>query len=206
MVNYGKGKIYKIQKIGGNSEIYIGSTTKDYLSQRMDKHRSGYRNWAIGTKGLTSYKIFDLYGVENCEIVLLESVNCNTKDELHARERFHIENNVCVNIRVPMRKLPANYHQMYQLNNKEKIKARRKQHYETNKEQYLERVNKYRINNMDIIKEKKKLYTNTNKEKIKLKRAETYICECGCETTIVHKNRHVKTAKHIKLMETLNTK
>jgi hypothetical protein len=42
MVNYGNGKIYKIESHLGD-KIYIGSTTKQYLSQRMDKHRSEYR-------------------------------------------------------------------------------------------------------------------------------------------------------------------
>jgi len=101
MVNYGKSKIYKIQKIGGDSEIYIGSTTKDYLSQRMEYHRSRYKRWRhwIGgtTDFITSFKLFDLYGLKNCEIVLLENVNCNSKDELKARVGLHIQANNCVN-------------------------------------------------------------------------------------------------------------
>ena len=41
MVNYNNGKIYKIEPIVDHDEgdIYIGSTTKQYLSMRMDKHR-----------------------------------------------------------------------------------------------------------------------------------------------------------------------
>jgi hypothetical protein len=190
MVNYGKGKIYKIQKIGGNSEIYIGSTTKDYLSQRMDKHRSNYKCWKRdGKRFVNAFRLFDLYGVENCEIVLLESINCNTKDELRAREGFYIQNNICVNKLIAGRS----------------IKESNKHYYETNKIKYLEQVKEYRNSNKEVIKEKKKLYAEKNKEKIRLKKAETFICECGCETTKVHKNRHVKTAKHIKAMEALNT-
>ena len=33
---YNNGKIYKIESNLGN-KIYIGSTTKDYLSQRMER-------------------------------------------------------------------------------------------------------------------------------------------------------------------------
>ena len=44
MVNYGNAKVYKIWSTAGD-KIYIGSTTKEYLSQRMDKHRSGYKQW-----------------------------------------------------------------------------------------------------------------------------------------------------------------
>ena len=50
MVNYSNGKIYKIEPICEHNEddIYIGSTTKQYLSQRMDKHRSDYKRWQQG--------------------------------------------------------------------------------------------------------------------------------------------------------------
>jgi hypothetical protein len=52
MVNYGKGKVYKIEPIVDHSEndIYMGSTTKFYLSQRLEKHRSDYRLWKDGKK------------------------------------------------------------------------------------------------------------------------------------------------------------
>ena len=41
MVNYSNGKVYKIEPISGGEEgdVYIGSTTKRYLSQRMNTHR-----------------------------------------------------------------------------------------------------------------------------------------------------------------------
>ncbi len=42
MVNYTNSKVYKIWSTLGNN-IYVGSTTKQYLSQRMDKHRECYR-------------------------------------------------------------------------------------------------------------------------------------------------------------------
>ena len=55
MVNYANGKIYKIESIINIEDIeepliYIGSTTKNYLSQRMDEHRSNYKMWKIGKK------------------------------------------------------------------------------------------------------------------------------------------------------------
>jgi hypothetical protein len=158
MVNYGKSKIYKIQKIGGDSEIYIGSTTKDYLSQRMDKHRSNYKCWKRGAKKfITSFKLFDLYGVENCEIILLESVNCNSNDELRAREGFHIKDNICVNKNIAGRSIKESY----------------------------------------------KYYMDNNKEKMKIYRSRTYICDCGCEIKKSSKSTHIKSNKHLKLLEKL---
>ena len=47
MINYNNGKIYKIEPIFEHDEkdIYIGSTTKQHLSQRMAFHRGGYKGW-----------------------------------------------------------------------------------------------------------------------------------------------------------------
>ena len=91
MVNYNNGKIYKIESHCGD-KVYIGSTTKEYLSQRMDAHRRGYKQWKNGTTHfLTAFIIFDEYGLENCKIILLEACICNTKDELYAREAHYIK-------------------------------------------------------------------------------------------------------------------
>ena len=90
--DYSKGKIYKIECLNGDADdIYIGSTTKQFLSQRMTKHREDYRIWLNHDKSinllpyrikyLTSYKVFEKYGIENCIITLLESVNVNTLDD-----------------------------------------------------------------------------------------------------------------------------
>ena len=70
MVNYENGKIYKIESYLGD-KIYIGSTSKQYLSQRMDTHRSNYKKWKKGkASSITSFQIFEKYGIENCSIVL----------------------------------------------------------------------------------------------------------------------------------------
>ena len=101
MVNYNNGKIYKIEPICDHDEgdIYIGSTTKDYLSKRMVAHRNQYNNYKHNGKSrfVTSYILFDKYGLENCKITLLELVNVNSSDELRAREGYYIQTFKCVN-------------------------------------------------------------------------------------------------------------
>ena len=58
MVNYENGKIYKIESHSGDM-IYIGSTTKKYLSQRMDTHRTDFKCWKNGKHHfITSFTIF----------------------------------------------------------------------------------------------------------------------------------------------------
>ena len=174
MVNYSLGKIYKIEVIGGdeNMPVYVGSTCKQYLSQRMDNHRSVYKCCLAGKSNPTrSHKIFDEYGVDNCHIILLESYPCPNKHELKAREAFYITslNNV-VNKNIPNRtskkyyednadKLKA-YQEVYQEANADKIKAYHKLYQEANKD----KIKNYR----------KEYYQEADKDKIKTYRKEYY--------------------------------
>ena len=147
MVNYSNGKVYKIQPICEYDEgdIYIGSTTKQYLSQRMDNHRREYKRWLRGTRACTkSYDLFEKYGIENCEIILLEQVNAKSKDELIARESYYIRNLKCVNKYIPDR-TKSEYGKEYRQNNREKIDKYKKEYYQNNQEKLKE----YRQNNQE---------------------------------------------------------
>ncbi len=104
-MDYQKGKIYKIESHLGD-KIYIGSTTKHYLSQRMTAHRKDYLRWKNKDKHTChtrSFDLFDEYGLEFCEITLIETFPCNSKDELHSREAYYIKSMKCVNKVVPKR-------------------------------------------------------------------------------------------------------
>jgi hypothetical protein len=180
MVNYNNGKIYKIEPICEHDEcdIYIGSTTKQYLSQRMDKHRSSYKSYKNGKyHNITSFIIFDKYGVENCDIILLESVNVNSKDELHIREAHYIKTLKCVNKVIPLRTGVE-----YYKDNETKIK----QYYNDNK---------------ILILQKNKKYKNDNKDKIKEWKSTVCVCECGLNYTKNNLNQHLQTKKHKQLMD-----
>ena len=180
MVNYNNGKICKIEPICTHDEgdIYIGSTTKEYLSQRMSKHKTDYKRWLQGKQGyLTSYKLFDKYDIKNCQIILIESVNANSKDELHSREAHYIKMSKCVNNKIPLRSK-----QEYRDDNKEKIKIKNKLFYQDNKQYFLD------------IQEKKSEYQ-------KEKRTHPFYCKCGSQYTYGHKLRHLQTKKHCEFIE-----
>jgi hypothetical protein len=103
MTKYNKGKIYQIEPIQEHDENdkYIGSTTKTYLSERMSQHRYGYHKYkSHNFQRSTLYDLFDKYGIENCQIILKEECNCNTKDELISREAHYIRNEPCINKRI----------------------------------------------------------------------------------------------------------
>lgn len=128
MNKYEKAKIYKIESMLGN-KIYIGSTTNDYLSNRMAKHRNRYKDYKLekGDK-YYSFDIFDEYGIENCVITLIENYKCNDINELRQRERFYIQSLECVNKNIPTRTSKD-----YYIDNQEKMKEKSKKRYELNK-------------------------------------------------------------------------
>ena len=195
--DYSKGKIYKIECLNGDADdIYIGSTTKQFLSQRMTKHREDYRIWLNHDKSinllpyrikyLTSYKVFEKYGIENCIITLLESVNVNTLDELKAREAYYIKTMNCVNKVIPLRTKAE-----YRTDTKEQKREVDKLYYESNKEEIKKYKKQWGKNN----------YINNN-EKYKTKNE----CVCGSTYCYPNKSRHMKSVKHldyIKLQETV---
>jgi hypothetical protein len=155
MPNYKQGKIYKIVAIdGSDDEIYIGSTTKKYLSERMTSHRNGYKQWKAGKRGkVTSHDLFDKYGLDECEIILLESVPCNSKDELLAREKYYIKTLSCVNKYIPTRSKNEyykdneskikEYKNEWYGKNKEELLTKSKQRYEQDKEKRSEKMKEY---------------------------------------------------------------
>ena len=143
MINYNYGKIYKIEPITGGEagDVYVGSTANKLLSQRMTCHRAEYTAWKSGKRNRTTSSIlFDKYGIENCQIVLLEIVNVNTKDELVAREKHYIKSLDCVNKYVVGRTKLEYYREtrdvsiiqkaVYYQNNKENIAIKRKALYQ----------------------------------------------------------------------------
>ena len=186
MVNYSNGKIYKIESIHGGEEgdVYVGSTTAPSLSIRMAQHRCDYKGWKEGKHGkLTSYILFEKYGVENCHIVLLECVNANNKDELFARERHWIQSLRCVNKNIPGRKKPE-----YTKEYSEAIRIRNQQYYLDN-------------NNRDKIRAMSTAYQLKNREYISKRR---FQCECGEEPSCTNKARHLKSVIHQKYCQETN--
>jgi hypothetical protein len=156
MVNYAKGKIYKIESSLGN-KIYIGSTTKALLAMRMANHRMDYKYWKNEGRCFTSsFLLFDEYGVDTCKIVLLEACPCETSDQLKAREAHYIKTLECVNKCIPFR-TPEEF----RLLNTEK----RKEYYQENKVELNAKAKVYRDKNKDEINAKKREEYKNNEEK-----------------------------------------
>ena len=146
-MDYKNGKIYKITDIT-YTKMYIGSTTQS-LSRRFSKHKADYLRWKIGKcKKVTSYDLFDEFGIENCKIELIEECACENKSQLERKEGEHIKNNECVN-----RVIVGQTKKEYYIDNADKIK----QYYIDNADKIKEQMKQYYIDNADNIKQKKKL-------------------------------------------------
>jgi hypothetical protein len=182
MVNYELAKIYKvIDKTNGN--IYIGSTCEPTLARRLAGHRGDYKRYLDGKfRFVTSFEILKN---GNYEIVLLEECkDITSKDQLHKRERFYIENNVCVNRNIPSRTQKEyykdnkdniiEYQKDYYEDNKDKIIEYQKGYYKENKDNIIDYYKKYNEDNKEVISEKKKEYYKDNKDKLKQRMKEYY--------------------------------
>jgi hypothetical protein len=219
MVNYNNGKIYKM--ISSNGKIYIGSTCQS-LAKRKAKHKSNYADWKKGQyPWTTSFELFD-DAIHDVDIVLLESVACESKEQLHARERHHIESAECVNKYVPLRTKKEYYEyckpklavarqtdeykqkqREYREQNNDKTKAWHKKWRDGNKEKIKEyrenskdKMKQYIENNREKLKETWGAYREKNKEVIAQKKKENMACDCGSEIRKCTYARHVKTMKH----------
>jgi hypothetical protein len=156
---YQNGKIYKIEALNGEEgDIYIGSTTQPYLSSRMNQHRCFYTKNKNNCK---SSLLFDKYGVENCNIILIESINAKNKMELHQREAHYIKTLKCVNKAIPLRTDSE-----YRKDNRDSINFKKNEYRKKNKEENNNKDMQYYFENKEIILEKRKKRYETNKEAI----------------------------------------
>ena len=190
--------IYKIECLT-TGLIYVGSTTKEFLSQRLAKHKHHYNEYINGKHRFTTS--FIILENNNYHIELLEEVNCETKDQLHIREGHYIRTLECVN-RCVMGRTPEQYRdenkekiKQYYQNKKEEVK----QYYQDNKEH----KKKYYQDNKETILEQKKKYIILHKEERKQKRAVKFQCPCGIEIQYGAKARHEHSKKHQAYLLTL---
>ncbi len=84
-----RGKIYKIIPIYeteslNTSNIYIGSTIlslKEEMEQQIDNYYRTFKKIRFDSED-----VFSKYGVDNCQIVLIEEFKCNSMEALCKRE------------------------------------------------------------------------------------------------------------------------
>ena len=172
---YQNGKIYKIVDVG-YSKCYIGSTIET-LSMRMCKHRSKYKTLAeTKPNRYCSFVMFQEFGVENCKIELIENYPCNSKEELIAREGYHMKNNDCVNKRFAGQ-----------------TPSERNKHYYDTHQAHMQEYRRNRLETHHDIDNAAKLasyHRNVCKHKVPIK------CQCGAVVSKYNMLRHTKCLQH----------
>jgi len=139
MPDYAKGKIYKLC---GAGKTYIGSTIRPLSA----------RHWEHKKKGAITVQ--EIIADPNHQITLIELFPCSCKEELLARERYHIENTECVNKVRPI---------ISENERKENNKIYMKTYKQT--ESYKEYRKEYRESNRECIKAYQKAFENTPERK-----------------------------------------
>ena len=159
MNKYSNVKIYKIWSDLGE-HIYIGSTILR-LCARMSAHRTGYRKYINNSKKYcSSFKLFEIYGINNCKIELIEKVSCLDIDDAHKKENEHIKlNDNAINKNRAYITLDdkTNYQKTYKSKNKISLVNYHKQYYKTNNIKIKQHMTLYAKENKSIIKKKMQL-------------------------------------------------
>ena len=130
------GYIYKIQPTIEHQpdEIYIGSTTKK-LNERLYNHKYNYGRYLNGKyNNVSVFKLFDKFGLNNIEIVLLQEIDFNDKKQLTDLEGRFIKDNACVNKCIMGRTM--------------------KEYYNANKDKKIEYQKQYRKDNKNKLQQK----------------------------------------------------
>jgi hypothetical protein len=136
----------------GVDKRYYGSTTST-LTKRLSEHKKNYKS----KKAKCSlFAFFDDYGVDNAKIELVEAFPCASRNELEAREGFHIRNNEHINRNIAGRSVEEKkeiararrdarieearaYSREYKLANPERIKEYNKRYQEEHREERTRR-------------------------------------------------------------------
>lgn len=136
------GKIYKITS-GKTDRIYIGSTCST-LNRRFGVHLKAFQSKKYY---ISSYEIIK---EGDAKIELIETLNCESPDELRRKEGEHIKLNKdkIVNIRIAGRT--------------------RSEHYNDNREYLIQKMREFRMKNIDVIRMKDRQRKKDIRDKIKL--------------------------------------
>ena len=158
--NYQLSKVYQIVCLT-TGQKYVGSTTQKTLAERLAGHVRSFKCWKNGKSNfVTSFTILEQ---GNYQIELLEAYPCNSKDELNAREGHYIRTIECVN-KITLGRTPQEHYQA----NREVFLEKRKAYVETHKEEIVEKHKIYVEAHKTELAAYQKAYYQANKAKWKI--------------------------------------
>ncbi len=147
-----KGIIYKIV-CNETGEVYYGSTQQS-LNKRIAIHVSKCKGWKAGNYHYTTS--FSIIERGNYSYSLIETVECQDRQQLETRERFYIEKNECANKVIPTRTQKEWQEQyktqrnIYNQVNRDHINELHRQQYHNNKDKVNEKLRQKRAKQKEL--------------------------------------------------------
>jgi hypothetical protein len=158
-------RFYRI--VGSGDKEYVGGTRQP-LHKRFYKHKNDYKS---GRRTCHSYKVFDLYGIENCSIILICELECESKQHALKEERriYEERREQATNRNRPLisEEEKATYMKAYYEENKEEIRAQKREYMKAYREN-LEKPTRSK----EEIATYAKAYYEKNKEEIRAQKRE----------------------------------
>jgi hypothetical protein len=192
-MNYNNTIIYKIVcKELSIKDCYVGHTT-NFISRKCD-HKNNCSNENSSKYTYPVYKfIRENGGWNNWDMIEIEKVTCNDRNEASKKERHWIkELAATLNKQIPTR-TTKEYYEV----NKNAMELYKTQWKNDNKDKVKLYAKSYREQNKVKVLIRNKAYYDKNQAKLLAK------CECICGGKYVHTNkaRHLQTKKHLKYFE-----
>ena len=199
MPDYSKGIIYTIRS---KDNLYVGSTLN--LRTRKWKHKSNTYNENNPTYNQTLYKTIRANSGE-WDMQPYSKYPCNSKVELTIEEeRVRQLLKADMNMKSCGTGCSRNeYSKQWYEQNKDKINKQTKQYYKQNKAKHNEQMKQWYEQNKDKASEQNKQWYEKNKDKVSERRKQKVNCECGCIVTKGNISIHLKSKKHLKLIQSL---
>jgi hypothetical protein len=194
------------------TECYVGTT--ENMRVRKNQHKSSCNKVDGKHYNLHVYQFIREHGgFENWQMILVETVEFETRPQLRARERHWMEQ-----LGATLNKLvPNRTSREYRQENADHIKQYNKQYRQENADHIKQYNKQYRQENADHIKQKNKQYYQENAEyfkqynkqyhkqyyqdnatQIKQYNSKKINCSyCDCTFTQGNKARHIKSKTHI---------
>ena len=185
-INYQNGKVYKLYSPDNPDFVYVGSTCQP-LYKRLNKHKTNWKYWK--NTGKYYYNSCDMF--ENCnrvKIGLIVECPCDNRNQLLRTEGEYILKMNCINKKVAGR-TKKEYGKQY--SRRPEVKQHKKEY----DEQYYK---------TPVVKEGIKKWSDeyNNKPEVKAHRATKIKCPCGSVVSRGHLQRHNRTKKHKRFMDT----
>jgi predicted GIY-YIG superfamily endonuclease len=167
---YQRGKIYSMT--GHDGHYYIGSTTMS-LTDRFRHHKEFSK-----THDTRVYEYCKRVGWKNITMELLEDYPCDSSEELHEREEYHLapvrEDPLCLNtirafLTPEVRKMAV---KQYYEENREQITCYQAWYSEENADQIKARRDAYKASHRKELAEKQRAYAKEHQEELRITQKE----------------------------------